>query len=65
MTRGNRCDFAAPEGKYSVGEICDNCHQRAIFSIPKGITRQDYLANKECPMCGCLGFGTQEDNNGA
>lgn len=40
--------------KYDVNVICDNCDQRSVILIPKGITISDHLKDNKglCPNCG-------------
>jgi hypothetical protein len=39
--------------KYAVTINCENCGDSKYYFIPKNITKENYLKNEMCVVCGC------------
>lgn len=43
-----------PGKTYHIYTKCGNCGVNIFIEIPKGVTVNDYLQDKECEKCGCM-----------
>lgn len=44
-------------GTYDVPVLCENCRQRSILTITKGVLVKDF----KCPVCGCKALQPTND----
>ncbi len=44
---------ATPCAIYEVDLTCSNCGVEYFHQIPKGTTKEEYVAKTKCPHCGC------------
>lgn len=45
--------FSDSDLSYSHSEHCSNCNRLQSFRIPKGVTIDEFISNRNCNNCGC------------